>query len=95
MTALFVQEQFRSWSHFGEMKNVRSFSPKQNLLGMPLFFLFVMEGRRILNTHFEETIIIGFGILDTPGNHIYEIATLCDSCPEWQVHFIMHGNLID
>lgn len=54
-----------------------------------------MEGRWILNTHFEETIIIGFGILDTPGNHIYEMAILCDSCPEWQVHFIMHANLID
>lgn len=54
-----------------------------------------MEEKKILNTHFEEAIIIGFGILATPGNHICEIAILRDYCPEKQMHFILHANLID
>lgn len=52
-------------------------------------------GERILNTPFEEAIIIGCGILATPGNRISEIAILCDYCPEWQMHFLVHTNLID
>lgn len=54
-----------------------------------------MEEKKILNTHFEEAIIIGFGILATPGNHICEIAILCDYCPDKQMHFNLHANLID
>lgn len=60
-----------------------------------LYSFICKGGRGILNTHFEEAVIIGFGILATPENHICEIAILCDYCPEWQVHFIMHANLID
>ena len=59
------------------------------------FIFFISKGKRILNTHFGEAIITGFGILATPGNHICEIVVLCDYYPEWQVHFIMPANLID
>lgn len=76
-------------------KDIRSFSPRQNLLCTSLFFLFIMEEKTVLNTHFEEAIIIGFGILATPGNHICEITILRDYCPERQMHFILHANLID
>lgn len=62
---------------------------------MSLFFLFITEKKKVLNTHFEEAIIVSFGILVTPGNHICETAILRDYCPEKQMHFNLHADLID
>lgn len=57
--------------------------------------VFVLEKRRLLNTHFEERMYNVLASWIPPENHMYETATLCDYCPEWQVHFIMHASLID
>lgn len=57
------------------------------------FILLFVVGEGVLRTHCEEAIIIGFGILAIPGNHICETAILYDHCPEW--HFVAHANLID
>lgn len=83
---LFLYKNSLDLEAIKKCKDVRSFpSPKRASL-------FVIDGKRILNTHFEEVITIGFGILTTPGNHICEILTSHVYCPEWQGHLILHAN---
>lgn len=89
--ALFVQEQFGS-GHRKEMQRCWKFFSKIEPTLCAFILLFVV-GERVPRTHFEEEIIIGFGILAIPGNHICETAILYDYCPEW--HFMVHANLID
>lgn len=97
MMALCVCVCKNTLENLGATRNAKMlevFLPNRTYSVCPYSFI-CNGGKRILHTHLEEAIIIGFGILATPENHICEIAILCDYCPEWQVPFITHANLID